>query len=248
MTGKIHIGTSGWSYKHWRERFYPQGLPANAYLDYYAQYFGTTEINTSFYHLPKPGTVANWMKTVKAKFRFCPKISRYITHVKKLNDPEQTLPRFFDVFKPFKKKLGPVLIQLPPNLAFNEEKTTHFFSILKQYKGYHFAFEARHESWFTPEALSLLRKFKITFVIADAGKRWPSASELTARHVYIRFHGKTGYDSLYSTQQINSYAKKMLLWKQEGHIIWAFFNNDGNACAIKNALQLITQTNEKINV
>lgn len=245
MKGKIHIGTSGWSYKHWRERFYPVQLKAIQYLEYYATYFRTTEINTSFYHLPLPGTVENWVKTVKAGFYFCPKISRYITHVKKLNDPEQTLPRFFDIFDPFRKKLGPVLIQLPPNLAFNQEKTIGFFTALKKYKGYKFALEARHESWFTEECFKLLRKYKIAFVIADAGERWPSFSEVTSDHIYLRFHGKTGYDSLYSPQQIKSYAKKMLHWKQQGYTIWAFFNNDGNAYAIKNALQLIHATTEK---
>lgn len=239
MKGKIHIGTSGWSYKHWKEIFYPKTLKATDYLLHYQQYFETAEINTSFYHLPKPDTVKNWIQVTGKQFYFCPKISRYITHVKKLNDPEQTLPRFFSIFDPFKKRLGPVLIQLPPNLAYKEDKTRQFFTALQAYKGYHFALEARHESWFTPECLALLKKYKIAFVIADAGSRWPVFNAVTHQHIYIRFHGETGYDSLYSPGQINKYAEMMLHWKEEGHIIWAFFNNDGNGYAIKNAQELM---------
>src|SRR3954465_13054752 len=99
----IHIGTSGWSYKHWRERFYPKEVKAKDYLSYYAGEFSVSEINTSFYHLPKPETIQTWVHTVKSRFKFCPKISRYITHMKKLNDPEQSLVSFFDVFDPFVK-------------------------------------------------------------------------------------------------------------------------------------------------
>lgn len=243
MAGKIHIGTSGWSYKHWRQRFYPEELIPTDYLEYYRQYFATTEINTSFYHLPKPETVTHWAETVKRGFYFCPKMSRYITHVKKLNEPEETLPKFFDIFDPFRKKLGPVLIQLPPNLAFHAERVSHFLAVLNKYKGYHFALEARHESWFTEEPLSLLRKHKVAFVIGESGKRWPTAEAVTDKHIYIRFHGEQGYDSSYSAKKLKTYAQKMLQWQEEGHIVWVFFNNDGNANAIHNALKLIELTN-----
>ncbi|WP_291915922.1 DUF72 domain-containing protein [Chitinophaga sp.] len=242
MAGKIHIGTSGWSYKHWRLRFYPIELTPTDYLGYYRQFFSTTEINTSFYHLPRPQTVAHWVETAKKGFHFCPKISRYITHIKKLNDPEESLPKFFDVFDPFHKKLGPVLIQLPPSLSFDEEKAKHFFTVLKQYKGYHYALEARHKSWFEDVPLALLRKHKIAFVIAEAGKRWPTASAVTHKHIYIRFHGEEGFDSSYSDKTLKAYAKKILHWQETGHNIWAFFNNDGNANAINNALRLMELT------
>jgi uncharacterized protein YecE (DUF72 family) len=237
----IHIGTSGWSYKHWRERFYPKEVKAKDYLSYYAGQFSVSEINTSFYHLPKSDTIENWVDTVNSRFKFCPKISRYITHMKKLNDPEQSLPSFFDVFDPFKKHLGPVLIQLPPFLAFNAEKVAVFCKALKQYKGYRFALEPRHETWLTDEAIALLTKHKIAFVIAESGGRWPYGEFVTAKDIYIRFHGPDGsYASSYPDKVLKKYAKKMLQWEEEGHRIWVFFNNDGNAYAIENARTLIS--------
>jgi uncharacterized protein YecE (DUF72 family) len=235
----IHIGTSGWSYKHWRERFYPKEVKAKDYLAYYAGEFSVSEINTSFYHLPKPGTIQNWVDTVNSRFKFCPKISRYITHMKKLNDPEESLISFFDVFDPFVKHLGPVLIQLPPFLKFNEEKAAAFFKALKKYKGYKFALEPRHETWLTDEAIALLTKHKIAFVIAESGNRWPYGEFITAKDIYIRFHGPDGsYASSYPKAVLKKYAKKILQWEEDGHRIWVFFNNDGNAYAIENARTL----------
>src|SRR5436305_8439995 len=121
MPLKLHIGTSGWSYKHWKDIFYPPKLKSTDWLKYYTRFFKTTEINTSFYHLPKPQTIEKWMREVPAGFRFCPKISRYITHMKKLRDPEESLGRFFEIFEPMHKMMGPVLIQLPPSLKFNND-------------------------------------------------------------------------------------------------------------------------------
>jgi len=241
--GNIHIGTSGWSYKHWRERFYPKEVKAADYLLYYAKEFTVSEINTSFYHLPKPDTVQHWINTVNSRFRFCPKISRYITHMKKLNDPEESLVSFFAIFDPFKKHLGPVLIQLPHLLPFKEEKVTHFFNALKKYKGYKFSIEPRHESWLTDEAVALMTQHKIGFVIAESGGRWPYGEFVTAKHIYIRFHGPDGsYASSYDTKILKNYAKKMLQWEAGGHTVWAFFNNDGNGYAIDNARTLIKLT------
>jgi uncharacterized protein YecE (DUF72 family) len=244
-TGKIHIGTSGWSYKHWREKFYPEELKPTEYLHYYADHFQTTEINTSFYHLPKPATIAAWMQMVNARFKFCPKISRFITHIKKLNDPETTLPRFFEIFDPVQKHLGPVLLQLPPNLAFHADKATHFFDVLHTYKGYHFALEPRHESWLNEEAAAVLHKYKIAFVIAESGGRWPSGELVTAKDIYVRFHGPDGsYAQSYEDKVLKDWARKMTDWKEDGHLVWVFFNNDGNAYAIQNAKRLKELTHE----
>lgn len=239
MRGAIHIGTSGWSYAHWRERFYPPEVKPAEYLAYYALHFGTTEINTSFYHLPKAGTVKHWAETVKKNFKFCPKISRYVTHIKKLNDPEDTLPKFFTLFDPVKNRLGPVLIQLPPSLAFHEERAEGFYQALKKYKGYRFAVEPRHDSWLEKTSIELLQKYHIAFVIADSGGRRTYAEHITARHIYIRFHGEAGFDSSYSDRFLQQFAEKIQRWSGEGHTVWAFFNNDGNARAVYNAKRLI---------
>lgn len=243
MKGSIHIGTSGWSYKHWKERFYPKEVKPPEYLSYYATQFHTVEVNTSFYHLPKEKTVQHWADTVNKSFYFCPKISRYITHIKKLNDPEDTLAPFFDIFVNIKSRLGPVLIQLPPSVAFHEEKAAKFYAALKKYSNFHFALEARHDSWFSAQSISLMREHHIAFVIADSGGRWPSAEFITDRNVYVRFHGPGKYDKSYSEEFLKEFAKKIITWKENKQKIWAFFNNDGTAFAVQNAHTLIALTN-----
>jgi uncharacterized protein YecE (DUF72 family) len=241
LTG-IHIGTSGWSYAHWKHIFYPDDLKPTEYLAWYAKTFKVTEINTSFYHLPTDKTVAKWTEAVPAKFKFCPKISRYITHIKRLLEPEDTLPKFFKVFDTIHKRLGPVLIQLPPTLQFEESRVNHFFDVLtKNYSDYSFALEARHESWMTDEAAALLKHYKTAWVIADSGKRWPSAEMITSKNIYLRFHGPDGsFGTNYTSRQLSSYAEKIKEWQKKRHKIWAFFNNDGHGYAIKNAQKLIS--------
>jgi len=244
--GKIHIGTSGWSYKHWKEIFYGKGLPPSRYLEFYAGQFNSTEINASFYRLPKPETVVNWMAAVPKSFYFCPKMSRYVTHVKKLRDPELALPRFFDVFDPVKRHLGPILIQLPEAVAFHDEKAATFFKALRSmHKGYSFALEIRNPSWLEEVPIAMLRRYRIGLVIAESGKRWPYAEIITDRHVYLRFHGPDGsYASSYSHEVLRSYAKKCKAWAAAGHTVWAFFNNDVHGYAIENARTLIELTND----
>jgi uncharacterized protein YecE (DUF72 family) len=192
--------------------------------------------------LPSPAAVRNWIDTVGKRFRFCPKISRFITHAKKLNDPEQACPRFFDVFEPYRKICGPILIQLPAALPFHIEKADHFFSYLhKNYKGWLFSLEARHDSWISPEPLALLKKYKIGWVIAESGDRWASAEIITAKQIYIRFHGPDGsYASSYSDKTLKAYAGKCQKWLQHGHDCWIFFNNDIHGYAIDNAKKLRT--------
>jgi len=242
--GSIHIGTSGWVYPHWREVFYPQDIPQRWWLGYYAQFFDATEINASFYRLPSIKAVRNWVDATPPDFYFCPKISRFITHAKKLNDPEIAVPRFFDVFDAFASRMGPVLIQLPAALSFKEEKATAFFAFLKsRYGNFSFSLEARHSSWTRPEAIELLKEYGIGWVIADSGARFPSAEFITATHIYLRFHGPDElYASPYSAGTLQRYAQKCDAWRKAGHRIWAFFNNDVHGYAIANAETLRTFT------
>ena len=241
---KIHIGTSGWSYKGWKGTFYPDKLKPTDYLSFYSQHFKVTEINSSFYHLPLASTVVKWVDLVPDDFLFCPKISRYLTHMKKLNDPEEPLERFFDIFKPMQKKMGPVLIQLPASVAFNLSTEKRFYEILEnEYPENSFAIEVRHESWYSKESLDLMRKYTIAFVIAQS-ERFPYKEFITAKNIYVRFHGpKELYASSYSTKSLEEYAEKFPAWKKEGHSIWAFFNNDINGHALDNANELIKLLN-----
>ena len=237
---KIHIGTSGWSYKHWKPIYYPGTVRAGDYLSFLSKEFDSTEINTSFYRLPKPATLQKWMAAVPKDFKFCPKMSRYLTQMKKLNEPEEPLDRFFSLFGSMKKHLGPVLIQLPPNLGFHLQKAEYFFSLLKEkYSAYIFALEVRHDSWLQPPVIRLLTRFQITFVIASSGDRFPMAEEITARDIYIRFHGPDGsYATSYPDDVLEEYADKCTNWIHQGHRLWIYFNNDIHGYAIENARTL----------
>src|SRR5690242_21769493 len=124
---KMHIGTSGWSYKDWRELFYPKGMKPTDYLSYYAEEFSCTEINTSFYHLPRETTVKGWAEKVPRSFRFCPKISRYLTHIKRLHEPEEPLHRSFEIFDLLQPMLVRLLVRLPPRLHLIAGRPDHFY-------------------------------------------------------------------------------------------------------------------------
>ncbi len=173
-------------------------------------------------------------------------MSRYLTQMKKLNDPEEPLSRFFGIFEPMKTMMGPVLIQLPPQLGFHKERTETFFQILKRdYPFYKFALESRHKSWLEPEVIKLLTRYKISFVIADSGGRFPMAEFFTAKDIYVRFHGPDGsYGTSYEPDVLKLYADKCQAWTAAGHRVWMFFNNDirgyaiKNACFLKQALKL----------
>ena len=240
VASNIHVGTSGWSYQHWKEVFYPHKLPATRWLPYYAGIFPTTEINGSFYRLPSEETVLKWAELVPDDFLFCPKMSRYLTHMKKLRDPEEPLERFFSVFHNMKKKMGPVLIQLPEMLRFNYDVAEHFYRLLKfQYKTYDFVIEVRHDTWMQPDSLTLMAKFDIGLVISQSGGFFPYSEMITAKHIYVRFHGPEElYASAYSDEMLTMFAKKFQTWITEGHQVWAYFNNDIHAHAVRDAQRL----------
>jgi uncharacterized protein YecE (DUF72 family) len=241
MKGGIHIGTSGWSYKHWKGSFYPEKLPSTEWLPFYAQSFKTTEINGSFYRLPSHETVLKWMEQVDDDFLFCPKMSRFLTHMKKLRDPEEPLERFFGIFEPMKKMMGPVLLQLPPMLKFNYDIAEYFYKLLKQeYRQYEFVIEIRHDTWLQEESLTLMTKYDVGFVISQSGDEFPYSETVTAKNIYVRFHGpKELYASSYSDTMLKAFAKKFRKWTAEGHVVWAFFNNDIHGYATGDAKRLI---------
>ncbi len=240
MKQRIHIGISGWSYKDWKELFYPADLKPTQWLTYFSKTFNITEINSSFYHLPLKKTVEGWVQKVPGNFLFCPKISRYLTHIKRLKEPEEPLERFFSVFEPMKHKMGPVLVQLPPSLKFDRDVALHFYIVLKKhYPEYDFAIEVRHASWLDEDSLTLMAKYNMAFVISQSGKGFPYAETVTAKNIYVRFHGpKELYASSYDDETLQTFAKLFKRWKKEGHTIWAFFNNDYFGYAIKNCLRL----------
>ncbi len=244
----LHIGTSGWSYKHWHGLFYPEDHKPAKYLEFYYTRFSCVELNSSFYHLPLKKTVEGWYKRTPDHFIFCPKMSRYITHQLRLKDPEDPLSRFFDVFEPLKPKTGPVLIQLPPGLPFEAERTRKFLQIVSEtYSDYRFTIEIRHKSWINDEFFSMLRHTNIAFTLADSGGRYPWHEEITANFVYLRFHGNGQlYASDYSEPELDFYSVKIAQWLREKKDVWIFFNNDIHGYAIKNAERLSELVEAKI--
>jgi len=236
----LFVGTSGWSYDHWKGIFYPVTVKPPYYLEYYVTRFNCVELDSSFYHLPLKKTTTGWMERTPDTFMFCPKLSRYITHQKRLVDAEEPLKKYFEVFDVMKKRLGPVLIQLPPGLSFDKPLISRFLDILKEeYNDYRFAIEARHKSWITDDCFKLFNQYQIAFVIADSGKRFPYYEAVTADFVYFRFHGHEKlYASDYSEQELQQYAEKILNWLKGTKEVWAFFNNDFYGFAVKNASRL----------
>jgi uncharacterized protein YecE (DUF72 family) len=237
---KFHIGTSGWSYKDWIEVFYPKNLKPADWLTHYAKTFDCTEINGSFYRLPQKQTVINWVNKVPKDFLFCPKMSRYLTHFKKLKEPEEPLERFFGIFDPMKKQMGPVLIQLPKLVSFDYDITEHFYKLLKQkYSSYRFAMEVRHESWMKEDSYTLMAKYNIAFVISHSGGHFPYAEVVTAKNIYFRFHGPGSlYNTKYHHATLKKYSNLFKSWLNDGHELWIFFNNDWFGYGIDNALAL----------
>jgi uncharacterized protein YecE (DUF72 family) len=235
---KIHIGTSGWHYKHWLDDvFYPSGTKPAQMFDFYAKHFNTVEINNSFYHLPSAKTFDNWRDSSPRGFLFAVKASRFITHMKKLKDPKPSSEKFFDVADRLGKKLGPILFQLPPRWKLNAERLAEFLESLPG--GHKYVFEFRDETWFVPEVYALLRRHKAAYCIHDfADMKVPH--EITANFTYIRFHGPTSakYFGSYSSEQLRAWAKTIEDWSRRLSAIYIYFNNDPGGEAVKNALEL----------
>ncbi len=240
MQNKFCVGTSGWSYRHWVGPFYPEGMRNDQFLPYYTEHFGCVELNASFYRLPKPAMVEGWVRKTPEHFRFAAKLSRLITHQKRLVDCREPLAAYFEVMHRLKPRLGPVLIQLPPSFKFKAEVVEPFFQLVrKEYGEYAYALEARNDSWFVPEAQEMLKHYRIAWVIADSGGRFPKFEGVTTDFVYLRFHGPGAlYASDYPDEQLAEYASKIVQWVREGLTVWAFFNNDVGGYAVKNALTL----------
>ncbi len=237
-SSKIHIGTSGWSYKHWKENFYPAKMQPNHWLHFYASVFPTVEVNTTFYHAPLPTTTEKWFKDVPQNFQFAIKASRYITHRKRLNDCDESLKFFYKSIKKLKPKAGPILFQLPPFFSINKERLKTFISLLKP--GYRYTFEFRHKTWFTEEIYHLLSKHNIALCISDLkGKLSPE--EVTADFVYLRLHGPhKAYQDSYGPQKLRAWKKKIDKWVASGKEVYCFFDNDVKGAAITDAKFLTT--------
>ena len=236
---ELRVGCSGWNYKHWRNGvFYPPRLPASKWLQHYAERFDTVEVNATFYRLPRPAAVANWVALTPPDFLLTIKMSRYVTHVKRLAGVKESLERFYATIAPLvgTSKFGPVLWQFPETFHRNDER---LLGALEQLPDGRHAFEFRHPSWFVPEIFASLRARGAALVIGDHPDRPFQAVELTAHWTFLRFHyGKRGRGGNYSERELDEWAARIDAWRQRGIDAYAYFNNDWEGYAIKNALGL----------
>lgn len=234
---EIHIGTSGWNYDHWSGPFYPEDLSGDDWLEHYQGQFNTIEVNNTFYNLPEPETLANWKDRVPDDFVFAAKANRYITHMKKLKEPKESLENMLNVFEALGDKLKPVLFQLPPNWNFNEERLRNFINLLPD--DLTSTFEFRDKSWINETTFSILEENNIAFCIYDLAG-YESPVKVTADFVYVRLHGpsENKYQGKYNEDQLLQWADRLNEWKDEDKDVYLYFDNDEQGFAPQNALEL----------
>jgi uncharacterized protein YecE (DUF72 family) len=233
----VRIGTSGWHYKHWHGPFYPVDLPSSGMLAFYLHHFDTVEINNSFYRLPLASTFETWRQKTGPDFCFAVKASRYLTHMKKLKDPEVALQRFFPLVNLLGEKLGPILFQLPPHWNCDAGRLAQFLQALPQ--GYRYSFELRDQSWHRPEIYKVLERHNAAFCIHElAGFRSPT--RLTADFTYVRLHGpaKKAYQGSYDPAILSMWRDRICQWQSELKAVYVYLDNDQSGYAAQNAAQL----------
>jgi uncharacterized protein YecE (DUF72 family) len=231
----LRIGCSGWSYKDWVGPFYPKAVRPKARFEYYATRFDTTEINASFYRLPTEAAVESWADGAPDGFLFAWKVSRYITHAKKLKDCAEPVARVFGRMRPLGDKAGPALIQLPPQLRRNDERLAGFLRLLPP--GRH-TVEFRHPSWYEPAVFSLLSDFDAALCISDHHHA-PAPWEQTASWIYVRGHGPSGrYVDRYPTATLDDWAARLTAGRRKGCDAYVYFDNDVKSAAPFDALDL----------
>jgi uncharacterized protein YecE (DUF72 family) len=230
------IGCSGWQYRHWRGDFYPVEVPAARWFECYAARFDTVEINNTFYRLPGAGTFARWADRAPAGFLFAVKASRFLTHMKKLKDPEEPLARLFERMRPLGRHIGPVLYQLPPGWKLDRERLEHFLQALPT--GARHIVEFRDPSWYADDVSAMLERYGVARCLHDM-KGSATGQERVGPSVYVRFHGASGtYSGAYPVERLERWAEWLQRQRREGADVFAYFNNDVGGHAPRDALSL----------
>jgi uncharacterized protein YecE (DUF72 family) len=237
MQPDIRIGTSGFHYRHWVGPFYPPKTPASKMLEYYVQHFDTLELNNSFYRLPTIEAFQCWRDATAKNFVFAVKASRFITHNKKLKDPEHAIENLLPRAEHLGNKLGPILFQLPPKWRVNPERLEELLQILP--REHRYTFEFRELSWLTAEVTRILRRFNAAFCIYElAGYHTPL--DITADFSYIRLHGPASgkYQGSYGDDRLAQWARWIEEQARRLKAVYVYFDNDQAGYAAQNALTL----------
>jgi len=233
-TVKYYIGTSGWHYDHWRGEFYPKDMAKSRWLEFYSRHFTTVELNNSFYRLPSDKAFVNWRDSSPIEFVFSVKVSRFITHIKRLRNADEPIANFLARTRLLEGKLGPLLYQLPQNMKRDDRLLEDFIRILPKDTSH--VIEFRHASWFDDKVFDLLRRYNVGFCIYDMPD-FSTPVIVTSDKAYIRFHGSHQlYGGCYSDKELEGWAKKIA--ELETKMVFAYFNNDAEGFAVKNALTL----------
>jgi len=230
---ELRVGTSGWHYKHWREVFYPSDLKTGDWLGYYSGSFDTVEINNSFYRLPSRANFESWAEQVPPGFVFAVKASRFITHVKKLKEPQEPITRLIENAEGLRGKLGPILFQLPPRWKKNASRLEGFLEALPAQHRY--VFEFRDETWLHDDVYGMLEAANNALCIASS-PTFPQSRRVTADFAFLRFHGGEDlYASKYPRKELKDWSVFAASLLEEGRDVYAYFNNDAFGYALENA-------------
>ena len=233
----LRIGTSGWHYAGWWGPFYPKEVKKKDALAYYVTQFSTTELNAPFYRTPTEKAVENWRESVPENFRFAWKVSKFITHWRRLNVDEHSMELLESRLRLLRDRLGPVLFQLPPHFQADRERLANFLRHLPKRR--HYSFEFRHKSWYEKPVFELLAQHNASLCLSDHADA-PAPREITADWVYVRLHGTSGrYHGSYSDEALKDWARHMRRWRREGRDVWCFFDNDVKSAAPQDAKRLL---------
>jgi uncharacterized protein YecE (DUF72 family) len=233
------IGTSGYVYRDWRRRFYPQALGARGWLPYYAATFDTVELNSPFYRLPRAATFRAWASAVPPGFVFAVKASRFLTHVKRLKEPGAPVTLFLRRARGLGGALGPVLIQLPSSFHLRLDRLDGLLRVLARRPHVRWVLEVRHASWLVNDVFDRLARGNIALCLHD-WKEQPVTGPLTADFVYVRRHGtRRRYGGSYGEAMLRADAARVAEWTRTGRDVYVYFNNDGRAAAVRNAHRLV---------
>jgi uncharacterized protein YecE (DUF72 family) len=235
--GHARVGCSGWQYKHWRGDFYPTDLPPSRWFEHYARTFDTVEINNSFYRLPESSTFARWAEQAPENFIYAVKASRFLTHMKKLKDPEQPLALLFDRMAPLRRRLGPVLYQLPSRWKLDFERLESFLQELP--RGIRQVMEFRDPTWYTDAVFAALERSGVSLCLHDM-QGSATGMRRVGPFVYVRFHGAgdAKYGGAYSDRRLDGWAAWLDEQRAAGTDVYAYFNNDVGGHAPRNAVTL----------
>ena len=230
----LRVGTSGWQYRDWRGRFYPKSLPQKRWLEHYAAHFGTVEVNNTFYRLPVRATFEQWAERVPDAFVVAVKASGYLTHYRRLREPEEPVARLMDRADALGDHLGPILLQLPPDMKAEPGRLDATLRAFNQRA--RIAVEPRHQSWFNDEVRAVLQEHDAALCLADRKSRPVTPLWRTADWCYLRLHMGTARPvPCYGERALASWSARLRdLWgtRIDGYV---YFNNDTHGCAVRDA-------------